>query len=382
MNNNFEEQLSLYKAGKLGEEEARRVEEEIARISAILDHIKDEEEEMWEELKNEVPANNTTNFEAPVKWKRKINAKIIWTSAITALAIWIAFVTIVFASSRIVTGLFALDHEESYVERSAFTQMVQMFQPDYESSSSWSTSGLFAKQGMGVLLKKYAGHTVLDTKEITVNYQLGQPKDSNAADVQLFYREKEDFSSLAGYPSDPDLGFEPLEKAPSGTTANVLILFKEALSPQELKDSFVAALYPDDTSESQVTPLTLVSDRIVLSNPSYYRHTPVYPYGENQEDINENRGKLSAQFESYDNSSHANSMIGNLRILQGRDELLETLFHAGLLDALKVDEAIVEIERNGIRYFGSYFTADTKKLLELKGDPRIHSIQVESIVLW
>src|SRR5690554_2185162 len=139
-----EEQLALYKEGKLDHEQSLKVEEEIARISAILDHIKNEEDEMWEELKNEVPAKDTTNFESPVKWKRRVNAKIIATTAFTALAVWIAFVVIVFASSRIVTGLFALDQEESYVERSAFTQIVQMFQPDYEFSSSKSTSGLFA----------------------------------------------------------------------------------------------------------------------------------------------------------------------------------------------------------------------------------------------
>ncbi|MBF7095644.1 anti sigma factor C-terminal domain-containing protein [Alkalibacter mobilis] len=382
MSENFREMLDLYKSGKLEAQEATRLENEITKVSAIMDYLNEEDETLWSELQDSLSKGDLENNTKPANFKRKVNIRIIATTAATVIFIMALTVLLTFFAGRATSSLFGFDYKEAYVERATLAQITEMFHPNYDVGSSYGTSSLFARQSMGVDLNNTVGHTQIDSKEIVVNYRLGSPKSSNISDSMLFYYEKENFASLTGIPSDPVSGFDPLETAPAGTKAKVLILFKTELTPKEINDNFIEELDTDPNDPLQITPLTLVSSEIVVANPSYYGYTPVYPYGEDQKDVNENRGELQAVFESYDNQAHTDSLVKNLQMLQTNDALLATLYHDELLALMDIDKAIEEIEQTGVKYFGAFITADTKDILKFKGDPIVHSISVENIVLW
>jgi hypothetical protein len=385
MNENFQELLRLYKEGNLDEAQARLVEDEIQRVSAIMEYVQEEENDFWDPLKQENLEEIKPAISASPQFKRRVNTRIIGTTALTVLAVWITLAVLTLLTSRVMTSLFAMDYKESYVERSAFTQVVEMFHPDYRFASSYNTVSPFARSSIGVQLIRTVGHTTLDNKDIEVEYRMGQPKKRTDMDEMLHYPMVEEYANLSGGEPSGLESFTILKNAPSGTTAKVLILYKEPISPEALKTRYLDPLFatsPDGVLQEVATPLAVVDNGLVIANPSYYRYTPVYPYDPDQKMINEQRGALQSTFEAYDDQAHVDSFIGNLQILQEHEALLEVLFHESFLDTVDLDKAISNVRSNGLRYVGVYINADTKALLQFQEDPNIHGMQVLSIVLW
>lgn len=386
MSEDFQKKINEYRDGKLSEEESKKVEEEIERISAVIDYLNEEEDSLLLDMEQPLWEESEKDLQTAKGIKRKINRRILFATARVVILIWLITSFLMFAANGLINKIFALDYKEAFVARSTLQQMLEVFLPDYEYRSTYGTETSFSRQEMSATLERTAGHSTLDNMEVTVKYMFGKPRSSNALENTAFYSlivSQGGYISPYDYPADSNSGFLPLENAPSGTVAKVLIVFSEPLTPEDLRDTFIDQLYPKDQDPVQVSPLFPISNLFIIGNPSYYSYTPVYPFGDDQQDVMENRGELEALFRSYDNQVHTDSIIGNLQLIQNNEELLVVLFgQPELLQNMDLPDVIADIEENGVKYFGAYFTADTKDLLELKGNPLIHSIQVESIVLW
>lgn len=381
----FQEKLSLYREGRLNPDEAKEIEEEIKKVSAILDYVQEEEIQFTKDLSMEEPYISPLPPVDPKKIKRQINLRIVATTALTAVFVWMALIALYFLGSKIVTSLFAMDGPDAYVERSALTQIVELFQPDYHVRTSHNSSSTYARGTFGVGYERRIGHNAMDERELTIEYRFGKPKQLWETSYRMDYLTLDAFgdpSDMEGYAEE---SFAILERAPSGTTSKVFILFQNPLTPEEMKAQFLDPLYPDlqeGLVDSLATPLVVVDSKLVLAHANYYDYTDQYPFDPSFQEQNEKLPGLHQAFDAYDNQTHTDSMIGNLHLLKDREALLEVLFYKDFLKAVDLDAAIASLEKEGVRYFGAYFEADTKSILSLQSNPNVYSMMVEQIVLW
>lgn len=225
----------------------------------------------------------------------------------------------------------------------------------------------------------------MDERELTLEYRFGKPKQLWETSYRMDCLTVDAFGNPADMEGYAKESFAILDRAPSGTTSKVFILFKNPLTPQEMKAQFLDPLYPnlqEGLVDSLVTPLVLVDSKLVLAHANYYDYTDQYPFDPSFQEQNEKRPGLHQAFDAYENQNHTDSMIGNLQLLKDREVLLDVLFYENFLEDVDLDAAIKTLEKEGVRYFGAYFEADTKSILSLQDNPNVHSMMVEQIVLW
>lgn len=381
MNKEFQEKLHLYKEGKLDRNETAEIENEIDKFNAIWDYINDDDKEFLEELRQEMPPDNTKE-NSPVKvFKRKVNFRIIMMSAITVFSASIIFIFLYFLASRITSSLFELNYKEVFVKREIIVQLAEMFHPQYKSNRSSVNKSLFAQQSIQVYLDNTVGNTKIDETEISVKYSFGKPVRSGTAKVP-FFLPNEDFFSFRNHESYPESGFKILENAPQGTKAKIFVEFNKVLTPKQLKENLINQIAVEDTAPLDITPVTLIDSKFVIANPSYYKFRPVYPYDSNNAKYFEGNSSKQDQYENMDDQAHKESLIDNLKLIKDNQELLQAMYNNDIFKDINIDAAIENVEKNGAQYVGMYISADSKELLKLKGNPLIHCIRVENIVVW
>ena len=388
MNNEFQEKLQLYKEGKLSQNEKAEIECEIDKFTAMMDYLNEDEKDFLEELRQQIPADNGKENSPAKLLKRSVNLRIIMLSAISVFSVLIIIIFLYFTTSKIATSLFGLSIKESYVKRATVVQLAQMFHPQYESHRSGVDKLLFAKQNIHVSLDNRIGNTLIDETEITVRYSFGRPVRLETS-VALPLFPMEDLSMLNSHESDSISGFKILEKAPQGTKAKILVEFNKPLTPEQLKEHFIDHVSIVDTTPLELTPVTSIGSKFDVANPSYYRFTPVYPYDNNNNTTNNTNTKQmqdnnlkQTQYENMDNQAHKESFISNLNLIKNNKSLLQVMYYDDMFENISIDDIIKQVENNGVEYVGAYISADSKELLKLKGNPLIHCLRVQNIVVW
>lgn len=386
MNNEFQEKLHLYKNGKLNQNEASEIECEIDKFTAIMDYLNDDDKAFLEELKQQIPAGNGEKNKPTKLLKRRVNLRIIMMSTISVCSVLIVIMFLYFTTSKIVASLFGLDYKKEYIKRSAIAQLVQMFNPQYESHSSGSDKLPFAQQNIHVSLDNTVGNTLIKETKLTVKFSFGRPMRSEAS-VDSSLLPMEEFSLLDVDESNPSAipDFTILEKAPQGTKAKIFIKFNKALTPQQLKGHFINQISTEDTTPLKFTPLAAMASDYILANPSYYSFTPFYPYNKstnNYAKYFEANHLKQIRYENMDDQAHSESFIGNLYLIKNNKRLLEVMYFDDMFKNTNIEDTIKQVEKNGVEYVGMYISEDSKELLKLKGNPLIQWIRVDSIVVW
>lgn len=380
MSNEFQEKLQLYKEGKLNQDDAAEIESEIDKFLAISDYLNNDERAFLEELKQQMPADRVEENRTAKQLKRRVNSRIIMVTVFSVFSALVVFIFLYFAASKITSSLFGLDYKESYVKRETMVQFTQMFQPKYKSYKSIVSALLFAQQSISVSLENTVGNTKIDETEISVRYSFGKPVRSGTRVMPpLVY---EDFINSAGHESDPVSGFKVLENAPQGTKAKIFVEFNKALTAQQIKEHFINQISNVDTAPLDITPLAGIGTELVLANPSYYLFTPVFPYGNNNAEANEGKAVKQNLYENMDNQAHKESLIGNLNLIKSNKRLLQVMYYEDMLENINIDDMIKHVENNGVEYVGMYISADSKELLKFMGNPLIHCMRVQNIVVW
>jgi len=379
MNNEFQEKLQLYKEGKLSQNEKAEIEGEIDKFTAMMDYLNQDEKDFLEELRQQIPADNGKENSPAKLLKRRVNLRIIMMSAVSVFSVLIIIIFLYFTTSKIATSLFSLNTKESYVKRATVVQLAQMFHPQYESHRSGVGKSLFAQQNFRVYLDNTVGNTLIDETEIKVRYSFGRPVRLEPS-VALPLLPVEDLSMLNSHESDSISGFKILEKAPQGTKAKILVEFNKPLTPEQLKEDFIDQIGIVDTTPLEFTPVTTIGSKFDVANPSYYRFTPVYPYDNNNNLLDNNLKQI--QYENMDNEAHKESFIKNLSLIKNNKSLLQVMYYDDMLENINIDDIIKQVENNGVEYIGMYISADSKELLKLKDNPLIHCLRVQNIVVW
>jgi hypothetical protein len=379
MSNEFQEKLQLYKEGKLNQDEIVEIESEIDKFIAISDYLNNDERAFLEELKQQTPAGSGEENRTAKLLKRRVNSRIIMVTAFSAFTALVAFIFIYFTASKITTSWFGLDYKESFVKRETMVQLAQMFQPKYKSYRSSVSALTFAQQNISVSLENTVGNTKIDETEISVRYSFGKPVRSGTRVVPPLIFD--DFI-IFSHESDPISGFKVLEGAPQGTKAKILIEFSKTLTAQQIKEHFINQISNVDTAPLDITPLAGIGKELVIANPSYYLFRPVYPYGNNNAKVNEGTALKQNQYENMDDQAHKESLIGNLNLIKSNNRLLQTMYYEDMFENINIDDMIEYVENNGAQYVGMYISADTKELLEFKGNPLIHCMRVQNLVVW
>ncbi|MBE6068407.1 MAG: hypothetical protein E7211_12065 [Clostridium lundense] len=380
MSNDFEGKLQLYKEGKLNQDEIAKIESDIDKFIAISDYLNNDEMDFLEEMKQNTPTINGDDNRIAKLLKRKVNLRIIMITAFSFFSALVIFIFIYFTASKITTSWFALDYKESYVKRETMVQLSQMFQPKYKSYRSGVDTSNFAQQNIKVSLENTIGNTKIDETEIIVRYSLGKPVKSRTTVVPPLIFE--DFSYLVAHESDSISGFKVLENAPQGTKAKILVEFNKALTAQQIKEHFINKISNIDTEPLDITPIASIDSKFVLANPSYYQVRSVFPYDVNNAKKLEGTGLKQNQYENMDDEAHKESLIGNLNLIKNNLGLLQSMYYEDMFKNINIDDMIKHVEDNGAEYVGMYISADSKELLNLKGNPLIHCMRVDNIVLW
>ena len=378
MNHDFQKKLELYKEGKLNENQVSELEAEIDKFTALQEYLKDDDNDLFEELKNITPTKTETKDVKRIK--RGVNIRLISTTIIIVLATLVTIQFLYRVSSNITSSLFALDHKERFVESQKIGQLVQMFHPQYELNGIGGYDYGFAKQAFQTSSYNKVGNTLIEEFEIKINYSFGKPIKVVTGPAKEPVMLDWGISPLRNH-YDPLLGFEPLENAPQGTKAQIFILFKEALTASELQNKIISQLNVD-TVTLDFTPVVIVDSIFLIANSSYFQFTPVYPYDTNNAKLLEDNPDKQELYESMDDEAHQESLIQNLHLIKDNERLLQAMYYVDMLDGINIDDAIGKVEQNGAEYVGMYISADSKELLELKGHPNIGGITVENIVLW
>ena len=386
MNSEFQEKLQLYKEGKLSQNEAAEIECEIDKFTAMMDYLNDDDKAFLEELRQQIPSNNGEENKPTKLLKRRVNLRIILMTVISVCSVLIVIMFLYFTTSKIVASLFGLDYKEAYVKRAAIVQLVQMFHPQYESHSSGVDKLPFAQQNIHVSLDNTVGNTLIKETEIKVRFSFGRPVRSEpSVDFSLLPMERSSFFNIDESNQSPIPDFTILEKAPQGTKAKIFIKFNKALTPQQLKEHFINQISTEDTTPLKFTPLVAMDSDYLLANPSYYSFTPFYPYNKSNNNYAkyfESNGLKQIRYENMDDKAHSESFISNLSLIKSNKRLLQVMYYEDMFENTNIEDTIKQVENNGVQYVGMYISADSKELLKLKGNPLIHGIQVESIVVW
>jgi hypothetical protein len=381
MSNEFQEKLQLYKEGKLNQDEIAEIEYEIDKFSAISDYFSSDDKAFLEELKQEIPASSGEENIFARLLKRKVNLRIIMMTAISVLSIFSIIIFFYFMTSNIVSTLFGFTYKEAYVKRATIVQLAQLLHPQYESHRSGVDKLPFAQQNIHVSLDNTVGNTTIDETEVTVKYRFGNPVKTGILEEFPQFLPIEFFSTITSHESDPISGFQTLERAPQGTKARILVIFNKALTPKQLKEGFINQLNPADAGPPEFTPLVSINSKFVISNLSYYQFTPVFPYDNSAKQNEDNRLK-QIQYEHMDNQAHKESLIGNLNLIKNNQKLLQVMYNANMFQDINMDDMIKHVENKGVEYVGMYISAGREDLLKLKGNPLIHGVGVEDIVVW
>ena len=354
MNNEFHEKLQLYKEGKLSQNEASEIECEIDKFSAMTDYFNDDDKAFLEELKQQIPKDNSEENKPAKLLKRRVNLRIIMITAISVWSVLIVIMFLYFTTSKIATSIFALDYKEGYVKRAAISQLVQMFNPLYESHSSGSTLSPFAQQNIYVSLDNTVGNTLIKETEIKVKFSFGRPVRSEAA-FDFSLEPIESSSLLNTDESNPNPNPNPnpipdftiLEKAPEGTKAKIFIRFNKALTPQQLKEQFINQISTEDTTPLKFTPLAAMDSDYILANPSYYRFTPFYPYNKNNNNYAkyfESNNLKQIRYDNMDDKTHSESFISNLNLIKSNKRLLQVMYYEDMFVECQVKLTPIYVE--------------------------------------
>jgi hypothetical protein len=393
MNNEFHEKLQLYKEGKLNQNEASEIKCEIDKFTAMTDYLSDDDKASLEELTHPLPKGNTEEDKPSKLLKSRVNFRIIKMTAISVLTISIIIISLCFLTSRIITSIFALNYQEGPMEREKAVQLAKMIYPQYDVNGSGVESSQFAQQNISVSLDNTVGNTIIDKTEINVRYSFGKPVRSIRSASSVLLRrlyiddfdllERGDLPLIDADKAKTRSDFKPLEKAPQGTNAKIFIVFSKALTPEQLKAHFINKISTADTKRIEFTPLVAIGQNFILSNPSYYGFTSVYPYGNDDynKKIQSNELKQK-QYVNMDDQAHKESFISNLNLIKSNKRIVEIMYYEDIFDYVNIDNVIKDVENNGVKYDGMYISADSKELLKLKENPMVNHIWVENIVVW
>ncbi|MHB1150831.1 MAG: anti sigma factor C-terminal domain-containing protein [Eubacteriales bacterium] len=376
MNKEFQEKLRLYNEGKLNAFEAAEIEHEIDKFTAISNYLDDDDKVYIEELKQQMTSDNEKENKPVKLLKSRINFRIITTTMLTVFAASIIIIFLFFLVSKITTSLFGLNYKESYVARETVVQLARIFQPQYESHRSGVERYPFAKQNIHISLDNIVGNTIIDQTEINVRYSFGNPVSSGSTEIPQLLPIT-GFYMLNSYESDSVPDFTILENAPQGTKAQIYIEFNKTLTPQQLKENIINSI-----NNIEFIPMAAIDSKFVLSNPSYYKFMPVYPYNDDNAKLFEDKNLKQIQYDNMDDLTHKESLISNLNLIKNNQRLLQIMYYEDLFYDIHIDDVIKHVEDNSIEYVGMYISADINELLILKDNPLILYIRVENIVLW
>ena len=382
MSNDFEEKLHRYKEGQLNPDEAAEIENEIDKFNALRDFLDSEDKAFFDELKQPLPENITKDIGFAKGIKRKVNLRIILITAASVFCIFIGMLLLTFLTSNIATSLFGLDYKELYVKRASMVQLAEIFHPQYKSHGSSTSSSLFAQQSIGVSLDNTVGNTTISKVEMSVNYSFGKPVPSKNPAEALPLLLTQPLAPLKDHEANAQSGFAVLEKAPQGTKAQIFVEFSTDLTPEQLKEDFVDQINITGDTDLDITPVVSIAARLVVANPSYFSFTSAYPYDSTSRKQQESIAPKRSLYDSMDNEAHKESLIGNLNLIKDNERLLQVAYGENLLYGINMNDVIKQVEHNGAQYIGMYISADREALLKLKGNPLIHCVTVENIVLW
>ncbi len=382
MSNEFEEKLRRYKEGNLNSEESAEIECELDKFNALRDFLDKEDEEFLDQLKQPLPISSKEENRFAKGLKRKVNLRIILITAVSVFFIFIGTIILTFLTSNIVTSLFGFDYKELYVRRASMVQLAEILHPQYNSHSSGTSSSLFAQQGVDVTLDNTVGNTTINKTTLRVHYSLGKPVPSKDPIEGLRLLMTQPTASLNDHEANSISGFRVLEKAPQGTKAQIFVEFSSLLTPEQLKEQLIDQINTTDNTDLDITPVLTISSRLIMANPSYFSFTPSYPYDSTSINQRESMAPRQSLYDSMDNQAHKESLIGNLNLIKDNQKLLQTVYGENILYEINMDDVIKQVEDKGVQYNGMYISGDREALLKLKGNPLIHCMQVQNIVLW
>ena len=58
------------------------------------------------------------------------------------------------------------------------------------------------------------------------------------------------------------------------------------------------------------------------------------------------------------------------------------MYFDDMFENTNIDDTIKQVEKDGVKYVGMYISEDSKELLNLKSNPLVQWIRLDSIVVW
>ena len=58
------------------------------------------------------------------------------------------------------------------------------------------------------------------------------------------------------------------------------------------------------------------------------------------------------------------------------------MYFDDMFENTNIDDTIKQVEKDGVKYVGMYISEDSKELLNIKSNPLVQWIRLDSIVVW
>ncbi|OPX44951.1 putative anti-sigma-M factor YhdL [Ruminiclostridium hungatei] len=380
MTEDFKEKLDLYKKGELSNEEAEKVECELDRFTAMSEYLRQEEKLFEAELKAGLDSGVPSEKLTGKRINRRMVARIARVTVITLLAC-IVIVPLLYLSLMSVLGsVFRIDEDRFAQEQHFASDFIHMAFPD-KAVIGGRNSTQFYKQDFSCELTKGISREA-GRLELSVSYSFGRLKKPRVSlEEKLSYYNRDLF-----YAVNKDTYFNPtewslLEKAPSGTNAQIFVTYRHKLTPGEAKAA-LGAQYFLPSGGFTVDMLADTGSTLALAN-----YNPSYYYIIN----NGNSSKMDDtdfinSFDSYDDETHKEVMLYGLEKIKENEHLasyISEYYTNGGRQALGDTGKMLEyVKNNGVLYIGAVISGDAKELLKLKENPEIYSCRVDEITVW
>jgi|GEM_PF-3805696 len=380
MTEDFKERLDLYRKGELSTEETEKIEYELDRFAAIKDYLRQEEKLFETELKAGLDSGVPPEKLTGKRINRRMVARIARVTIITLLACIVIVPMLYLTTMSVLGSIFRIDADRFAQEQHFASDFIHMAFPG-KAVVGGRNSTEFYKQDFSLELTKGISREA-GRLELSVSCSFGRLKGPRSLfDEKLSYYKRDLF-----YAVNKDTYFIPtewslLEKAPSGTSAQIFVTYRQKLKPGEAKAA-LGTQYFLPSGGFTVDMLADTGSTLALANfnPSYY-------YIAN----NGNSSKMDDtdfinSFDSYDDETHKEVMLYGLEQLKKHESIasyISEYYTYGGRQALGDTGKMLEyVKSNGVRYIGAVISGDAKELLKLKENPEIFSCKVEEITVW
>ncbi len=376
MSEDFKERLDLYKKGELSNEEAEKIEGELDRFTAMSEYLRQEEKlfeaELKAELDSRVPAEKLTGK----RINRKMVARIAKVTITTLLACIVIVPMLYLTTMSVLGGIFRIDGD-GFAKRQHFANdFIHMAFPE-KAVVGGRNSTQFYKQDFSWEFTNGIGKKA-DRLELSVSYSFGRLKNPGIVlEEKLSYYKRDLF-----YAVNKDTSFNPmewnlLEKAPSGTSAQIFVTYRHKLKPKEAKAA-LGAQYFRQAGGFTVDMLADTGSTLALANSNPSNYYNISSKTSETDFIN--------SFYSYDNEIHKEIMLYGLENIKENEDLASYISEYYTNDGRQAlgdtGKMLEYVKNNGVLYIGAVISGDAKELLKLKENPEIYSCRVEEITVW